>query len=159
MPGKAAGSPAYWRYTATEDAATVDLRGPGGNVQQRGTSPWGAHQRDRANARDFGHATLGPASETLRRTDTHRRHLRRSRRALAHPLSLKRKRSFDAGAGRLGSTTPLSEHDKSVLEPGLAGVLQPLVGFCTKQLLMQQHCALLGRLDRSFSQAQSPARV
>jgi hypothetical protein len=46
-----------------------------------------------------------------------------------------------------------------VLEPRLAGMLQPLVGFGTKQLLMQQHWALLGRLDRSFSRAQSPARV
>jgi hypothetical protein len=80
--------------------------------------------------------TLGPASETLRRTDTHRRYRRRSPRALAHPLSLKRKRSFDACAGRLGSTTPLSEHDESVLEPRLAGMLQPLVGFGSKQLLM-----------------------
>ena len=36
---------------ATENAASVFLRGPRGNVEQRGAFPWGAHQRDRANAR------------------------------------------------------------------------------------------------------------
>jgi hypothetical protein len=51
MPGKAAASPGYWGTRATENAASAYVRGSRGNVEQRGAFPWGAHQRDRANAK------------------------------------------------------------------------------------------------------------
>ena len=49
MPGKAAGSPAYWRDAGDGERSQCVLRGPRGNVDQRGAFPWGAHQGDRAN--------------------------------------------------------------------------------------------------------------
>src|SRR5512132_425055 len=51
MHGKAAASPRSGATWASENAASVYLRGPRGNVEQRGAFPWGAHQRDRADAK------------------------------------------------------------------------------------------------------------
>jgi hypothetical protein len=51
MHGKAAASPRNGATWASENAANVSLRGPRGNEEQRGTFPWGAHQRDRADAK------------------------------------------------------------------------------------------------------------
>jgi hypothetical protein len=57
MPGKAAGSPAYWRCAATENAASVSLRGLHGNVEERsvsvGCAPAGPGQRK--ETLDTGH--------------------------------------------------------------------------------------------------------
>jgi hypothetical protein len=51
MNGKAAASPRSGATWASENAASVYLRGPRGNVERRGAFPWGAHQRDQADAK------------------------------------------------------------------------------------------------------------
>src|SRR4249920_1086542 len=51
MTGKAARNPRTGGTRATENAASVYLRGPRGNVEHRGAFPWGAHQRDLATAK------------------------------------------------------------------------------------------------------------
>src|SRR5207342_1709321 len=49
---------------ATENAASVSLRGPRGNVEQRGAFPWGAHQRDQANAKRLWTQDGGPGNDS-----------------------------------------------------------------------------------------------
>ena len=63
MIGKAAGSPRTGGTRATENAASVSLRGPRGNVEQRGAFPWGAHQRDQANAKRLWAQDTGPGDD------------------------------------------------------------------------------------------------
>jgi len=64
MSGKAAGSPRTGGTRATENAASVSLRGPRGNVEQRGAFPWGANQWDQATAkRLWTRETLGLLGE------------------------------------------------------------------------------------------------
>jgi hypothetical protein len=63
MSGKAAGSPRTGGTRATENAASVSLRGPRGNVEERGAFPWGAHQRDQANGKRLWAQDTGPGDD------------------------------------------------------------------------------------------------
>jgi hypothetical protein len=56
MTGKAARSPVLEVRGHRERSQCVLARSRG-NVEQRGAFPWGAHQRDRANATSCGHGT------------------------------------------------------------------------------------------------------
>jgi hypothetical protein len=58
MHGEAAASPRSGATRASENTASVSLRGPRGHEEQRGAFPWGAHQRDRQTQRDFGLAAV-----------------------------------------------------------------------------------------------------
>jgi hypothetical protein len=51
MHGKAAGSPEYWRYVGDRGRSQCVLAGSRGNLEERATIPWGAHQGNRIDAK------------------------------------------------------------------------------------------------------------
>jgi hypothetical protein len=58
MHGKAGASPRSGATWASENAASVYVRGPRGNVEQRGAFPWGGTSGTRQTQGDFVNRTL-----------------------------------------------------------------------------------------------------